>query len=79
MKTGPKALQLTFVALVALIVRPSVSRASIIATDDFSYPDAPFTGQNGGTGIWLTQWVGFGYVVNGGQARWNTIHAEQLQ
>jgi hypothetical protein len=44
-----------------------VSHASIVAADDFSYPDAPFTGQNGGTGIWLTPWVGFGYVVNGGK------------
>ena len=67
MKTGLKVLQLTFLALVTLIVGRSVSRASIVAADDFSYPDAPFTGQNGGTGIWLTPWVGFGYVVNGGK------------
>jgi len=46
---------------------------TVIAEDDFTYPDGALSGQNGGTGAWFNQWVNNGLDVVSGQVVTNAF------
>jgi hypothetical protein len=58
--------------VVCVIVMPVPAIAGIIAADDFTYPDGPLWGANGGTGwtiFWTTSFPDGGIEVAGGVAQ----------
>jgi hypothetical protein len=40
---------------------------TVIASDDFAYPDGPASGQAAGVGMWEGSWTGFGFRVTDGK------------
>lgn len=39
---------------------------TVIASDDFTYPNGSAADQEGGTGNWVSRWIGFGFSVTEG-------------
>jgi len=57
----------------ALVLTASAARATVVAEDNFGYPNGTLDGKNGGSGLWTSPWSNLGLDAVSGQAVTNTF------